>query len=257
MIMQENNRLDMILDELRVHKVVYVSKLASKYFVSECTLRRDLAILEQKGYVHRIHGGAALIEYTSDEIPFIIRSNEFQREKDIIGSLASLLVKNGQFLLFDQSTTAAHIFPYLRDKKNLSILTNSPRAALECSETLRAQVYCTGGKMNAYSLGFTGEIAADNLRDFRPDILFFAVRAISLTDGVCEVSEENVFVKKQMMKVCRKKVLLCDSRKFYRNSYRIVCPLEDLDALITEKRPPDEWVKRLDEAGVELIYPEE
>lgn len=254
--MQEKSRLDIILEELYQHKVVYVSKLAAKLYVSECTLRRDILSLEKKGYVRRIHGGATLIEYSGEEIPFFIRSNEFQQEKDVIGNLASLLVCDGQFLMFDQSTTAMHMIPHLRGRKNLTVLTNSPRTALRCTDLLDVQVFCTGGRLNATNLALTGGMSLQNMQTFRPDTLFFSVSAVSPNDGVFAASEENAFMLRQMLDICRKRVLLCDSRKLCRPSFHVICPLAKIDVLVTEKKPDESWLRCLEKANVELIYPE-
>ena len=84
-------RMDYILNELRSKKTVYVADLAARYYVSPSTIRRDLASLEREGIVRRIYGGAVLIERDNSEIPYLIRQNERQQEKDTLctGSGAS------------------------------------------------------------------------------------------------------------------------------------------------------------------------
>ena len=51
--MDNNDRLDIIMGELKLNKVAQIGDLAKKCFVSPCTLRRDLIQLEKRGLIHR------------------------------------------------------------------------------------------------------------------------------------------------------------------------------------------------------------
>jgi DeoR/GlpR family transcriptional regulator of sugar metabolism len=249
-------RLDYIMQELRQRKFVKVDELAEKYYVSPSTIRRDLNTLAREGIVRRTYGGATLIEHPSSEIPFQVRRNDRTSEKNTIGQLAAAMVRDDQFLCLDATTTAAYMVRHLTDKKNLKIMTTSAQIALDCIDQLTsAQVYCTGGWMNSYLRGFTGEAARQRIAEFRPDILFFSARSLSLDDGITDVNEEDVFMKQQMLKSCRKAVFLCDHKKFDQTSYRVICDYDAIDCLVTDKRPPDVWLHTLESAGVEVVYP--
>ena len=146
-------RLGYILQELQTKKVVYVNQLSEKYYVSKSTIRRDLSEMEKEGLIRRSYGGAVLVEQKSTEIPFFIRKNENQAAKDIIGSLAAQLVKDDMYIFLDSTSTAAHMTKHLKDKKNIRILTTSAQTALDCLDSLDAQICCTGGWMHSYSRG--------------------------------------------------------------------------------------------------------
>jgi len=248
--------LDYILQELRERKFVRVDELAEKYYVSPSTIRRDLNALAQEGLVRRIYGGAALIEHPSSEIPFQVRKSERQTEKDIICQLAAEMIRDDQFIFIDATSTAAYLVRHLKGKKNLKIMTNSAQIALDCIDQLAsAKVYCTGGWMNAFLRGFVGEAARQRIAEFRPDILFFSARSLSLEDGITDVNEEDVFMKQQMLRSCRKAVFLCDHSKFDKTSYRVICDYDAIDCFITDKRPSDLWLHRLESAGVDVLFP--
>lgn len=250
-------RLDYIMAELKEKKAVYVNQLAEKYYVSPSTIRRDLDILEKKGLIRRTYGGAVLIEHPSSEIPYFIRRSENQGAKDIICELAADLVREDQFVFLDSTSSAAFMVRHLQGKANLKILTNSAQIALDCLDKLpSAQIFCTGGWMSSFSRGFVGETARQRIAEFHTDILFFSARSISLEDGITDVNEEDIYLKQQMIKGTRKSVFLCDHTKFDRTSYRLVCEIGDIDCLVTNQRPSDLWLSRLESAGVEVIYPE-
>lgn len=250
-------RIDYILQELREKKAVYVNQLAEKYYVSPSTIRRDLSILENKGLIRRTYGGALLREHASNEIPFNIRKHENPSTKDMICELAADLVSEDQFIFLDPTTSAAFMVRHLKGKANLKVLTTSAQIALDCmDELVSAQVFCTGGWMSSFARACTGESARQRIAEFHTDLLFFSARSISLENGITDVNEEDIYLKQQMMKGTRKSVFLCDSSKFDRTSYRLVCSVEDIDYLVTDKRPSDKWLRHLETSGVEVIYPE-
>jgi DeoR/GlpR family transcriptional regulator of sugar metabolism len=250
-------RTDAIMQELRARRAVYVHQLADKFYVSPSTIRRDLKLLEQKGLLRRTYGGAVLIENASNEIPYAVRHSENKEAKDIICELASDLVSADQFIFLDPTSTAAFMVPHLQNKANLKILTTSAQIALDCLEHLpTAQIYCTGGWLSSFSRGFVGEAARQRIAEFHTDILFFSARSISLENGITDVNEEDIFLKQQMIKGTRQAVFLCDHTKFDKVSYRLVCNIRDIDYLVTDRRPDDIWLNRLEASGVEVIFPE-
>jgi DeoR/GlpR family transcriptional regulator of sugar metabolism len=108
--------------------------------------------------------------------------------------------------------------------------------------------------MNAFQRGFVGEAARQRIIEFRPDLLFFSARAISLNDGITDVNEEDVYMKQQMLKSCRKNVFLSDSSKFDQVSYRVICGLENIDWIITNQQPSEKWLRHLKSSGVKILY---
>ena len=109
--------MDYILNELRSKKTVYVADLAARYYVSPSTIRRDLASLEREGIVRRIYGGAVLIERDNSEIPYLIRQNERQQEKDTLCVLAAELVRDDMMIYLDHTSTAVNMVKFLASKK--------------------------------------------------------------------------------------------------------------------------------------------
>lgn len=256
--MDNNDRLDIIMGELKHSKVAQVGDLAKKCFVSPCTLRRDLIELEKRGLIHRSYGKVILQEHPNQALPHDIRKKENSREKQLIGELAAALVKDGDFLLLDPSSTVEQMIPYLREKRMLSIVTNGVRTSLLCQEAMPdASIYCTGGQLRPTFSGFIGTAVVESLQTFRPDILFFSTYAISMESGVMDSSEENLYTKRCMMQVARKRVYLCDHSKLERNMSRVLCSLDMLDCVVTDRWPGEEWENALAQAGVELIYPRE
>ena len=255
--MENTDRLELIMRELKKKKVTDISELTKVCFVSPCTLRRDLIKLEKRGLIQRTYGKVILQEHPSQVSPYDIRIQESTEEKAKIARLAADLVQDSTLLMLDSSSTVERLIPFLKGKHMLHIVTNGLKVAMDCEVELPdANIYCTGGELQRNINGFTGTPAIEMLETFRPDMLFFSANALSMEDGVMVVNEQTLHVKRSMMRFSKKCVLMCDSRKFTRRGYRVLCPFRDIDCLITDRRPSDDWIKVLRDAGVEVLYPE-
>ena len=76
MFVNNKNRRGNILELLDSKQTVSISDLVERFEVSEMTIRRDLKALEEKGLLHRIHGGAIKIGGRSYSPPYLIRKSK-------------------------------------------------------------------------------------------------------------------------------------------------------------------------------------
>jgi len=125
-------RRNRILEKLQKDKRVVVSELSRLYQVSEETIRRDLEKLENDGLVIKSYGGAVLNEHSIFDLPFNIRKNQMIAEKQRIASMIADMVRDGEAIMLDASSTAAYVARELKGKKEgLTIITNSVEIILE------------------------------------------------------------------------------------------------------------------------------
>ena len=110
--------------------------------------------------------------------------------------------------------------------------------------------------MNPYTCGFIGENAMQSAGQWYADMCFLSSRCISLEHGCMDNNEDEVSIKQVMMRQSRSVAFLCDSSKFDRTSVRYMAKLEELDYLITEKRPGDAWIQSIEKNNVKLLYEE-
>ena len=99
-------RRNEILEKLQSEKCVVVSELSQHYGVSEETIRRDLEKLENDGLVIKTYGGAVLNEHSIFDLPFNIRKNQMIAEKQRIAEAVDELVRDGEAIMLDASSTA-------------------------------------------------------------------------------------------------------------------------------------------------------
>ena len=138
-------RKNEILQKLRAEQRVLVSELAAHYQVTEETIRRDLDKLEKEGYATKTYGGAILGNSTKTDLSHAIRSKTNVEFKNQIADLVCQMVDDGDHLMIDDSSTALFCAKKLRDKKNLTIITNSVELVVELAnvETISATIMWT------------------------------------------------------------------------------------------------------------------
>ena len=124
-------RRNEILEKLQTDRRVVVSELSQIYEVSEETIRRDLDKLVNDGYAIKSYGGAVINENMNIDLPFNIRKNRNVIGKQRIAELVAKIVQDGDSIMLDASSTAVYIAKGLKDKKNLTLITNSMEIVIE------------------------------------------------------------------------------------------------------------------------------
>ncbi len=208
--------------------------LASKFNVSEMTIRRDILDLEQEGLARRVHGGATAIQNGSI-IPTDFRERNhlnFER-KAALAQEAIKHVARGDIIALDAGSTVFQIARLLASNLNLTVITHSLPALNELATNGHVKVYAVGGELHISTQSFSSLDSANILSDFRFTTFFLS--AGSIRDGAvyCATPYEAV-MKKAMIESAGKVILVSDSTKFTSNALVKVCSLNRIDTLITD-----------------------
>ncbi len=218
---------------LLAQKPYSVKELSKKLFISEPTVRRDLIFLQKKELVSCKRGIVALRTNSPDQrIPLFIRHLEQNEAKQIIATKAISHIKDGYVIMLDASTTAFHLLPYLTEFKNLLVITNGAKTALE-SASMGIRTICTGGEVTLESFSYIGPDAESVLNRYNADIAFFSCRGVAnklATDN--SIMENNI--RRIMIKNSKHNFLLCDKSKFEKIYLNTLCNIDDINGLITD-----------------------
>ncbi len=218
---------------LLAQKPYSVKELAEKLFISEPTVRRDLAFLQKKELLSCKRGIVTLKTNSPDQrIPLFIRHLEQNEAKQIIARKAVAHIKDGYVIMLDASTTAFHLLPFLTEFKNILVVTNGAKTALEAA-SMGIRTICTGGEMTLESFSYIGPDAEETLDKYNADIAFFSCRGINdkkATDN--SIMENNL--RRIIIKNSKFKFLLCDKSKFQKTYLNTLCNIDDIDGLITD-----------------------
>jgi len=211
-----------------------VKELSQKLFVSEPTVRRDILALKNKDLVTCARGIVKLkVKYADQRIPLFIRDLEYNEAKKEIARTASVLITDGDVIMLDASTTAFHLLSYIAQFKNVLVITNGAKTALECA-SLGIRTICTGGELTHESFSYVGTDAEAVLSRYNADIAFFSCRAVSDDGRATDNSILENSMRRIMMKNAKKKYLLCDKSKFGKVCLNTLCDVKDLDGVISD-----------------------
>lgn len=250
-------RRNAILEKLQAEKRVVVSELSQIYDVSEETIRRDLEKLENDGFAIKSYGGAVINENANLDFPFNIRKNWNIIEKQRIAELISTMVKDGEQIILDASSTAVAIVKRLKEKKNLTLITNSVEIVVETVDMLSDwRILSTGGILKEGSLAMMGPQAERMLKSYHVDKAIISAKTIWKDDGFFDSDELHAAIKQTMLKVAKERILAVDSSKFGKTAFAKIGDFSDLTTVVTDRRPPKDWCAFFEDKGIECIYPQ-
>lgn len=224
-----------IIDLLKEKNYMSVVSLAETLEISPSTIRRELTQLEKKGLVTRSHGGVKLSESNNYTPNFSLRIHQNVLEKKIIDLKAIKLIKDGDVIFLDGSTSAYFMAEYLSEFPNLTVITNGiDTLSLLAHHNITA--YSTGGYVSKENSSvLIGEQTLDFIKNIHANIAFFSCQALSKDGNIYDCYLQENYVRKQMMKNSDKTVFLCDSNKIDKISSYYLCNLNEVDTLITDK----------------------
>ncbi len=224
-------RHEQILSYLKTGGCVPVKALAAAIFASEATTRRDVAELESRGLVRRVYGGVMLCDYHNEVVPVDIRDSANSPEKELTAQTAAALIGDNETVIFDSSSTVRRICRHIRNRKNLTVITNNLRVCNELKDT-DVTVYCTGGLLKNRRECFLGGHTTDFLRSVHADSVFFSCQAISDAGIISDASEEEIALRSLMLSRAEKQYFLCDPSKLDQQRTFCLCSAEELTAVI-------------------------
>ena len=221
-----------IMRLLQSRKSMTVKELCTALYASPATVRRDLSALEQAGLLQRSFGGAVLCETFPDQLPFAVRAEEHVAEKKRIAAKAAGLLRPGETVFLDASTTTFYLTLYLKDIPDLTVITNSPRACEALAER-SVRCFCTGGEMLEGSHALVGSSAESFVRGIRAHVCVFSARGMA-NGQITDSSKGERDLKIAMLEHSARSIFLCDSSKEGKTYPYIVTDLDRVDEVITE-----------------------
>jgi len=231
---------------------IKVQDLCDDFKVSPVTARKDLKLLEEKGLLYRMHGGATLNNpYATDR-----HVNEKEKihlsEKTNIGAVAASMITANDSILIASGTTVYYMAKHVKPLENLTVITSALNVALELNEHLEIEVILLGGLLRKRSSSVTGIYAEKNLSDFSCSKLFLGVDGIDLEFGLTTTNVMEAHLNREMINVSQKTIVLADSTKFGKRGFGRICGFEVIDEIITDSGISDFTKKTLEDMGIKV-----
>lgn len=242
-----------ILNLIESKQSIKVQDLSKVFNVTEETIRRDLDKLEKEGYIKRTYGGAVLNERIDSDPPFNIREIRNIEEKISIAQMVIKHIEDGDTLMLDSSSTALQVAKLLKEKENITVITNSVPIILELSGCPNTTVISSGGTLRKPSLSFVGYCAEEILEKYNVDKTIISCKGMRMDKGIMESNEMEGKIKQSMANAADKVFLLVDGTKIDTTSFFTMLNFEDIDTIFTDVSLSYEWSDFLEKNNVKFI----
>ncbi len=226
--MYSDERAGRILDILKQYNYVTVKHLIKMLNYSTATVNRDLNALQRQGLVKRSYGGVELVQ--PNHIPTEMRYYKMKHEKRLIAAAAAKHIKDGDTVFIDCSTTTHYLKEFIKERKNLTVITNNVALVADLS-ACGIKVICLGGKVIETPYGLGSAETVRSAASYKADKLFFSTGAFfkNATVGVGIYFE----LIKTMMGNSAGVYYLADSDKLEKPTKRVLCDFSEIDYLFT------------------------
>ena len=246
----ERHRL--ILEILNKEKHLGVLDLCDILDVSAVTIRKDLKFLEQKGLLHRTHGGASLENPYINEKTVIDKEKISVEEKNGIAQMAATRIVENDSIMIASGTSVQALSKFIKAKNKLTVITSSLHVVLQLINDSNIEILQLGGYIRHSSASVIGNYAVYILNNISCSKLFLGVDGIDLEYGLSTTNLEEAELNKKMLNAAQKVIVLADSSKFGKKSFARICDLSQVDELITDGGISNTIMKKLEEKDIKV-----
>lgn len=252
--MHEIERHRIIVAEAEEKPVVKLSYLVNLLDASEATIRRDINELHEQGKLRKVRGGAEALNPPSHNSlagrPYSVNQGLNTEAKRAIAREAVSLVEDGTSITISGGTTAFWMAEYLLERR-LNVLTHSFVMAEQLINRSNCSVTLPGGNVYREQNIILSPFPGDVTSHYYAAKLFIGAQGVG-PQGVMEADPQIVQAVMKLLDQAEQRILLVDSSKFHSRSNLIVCPLHDIDIVITDNGIEPGVRRLVEEAGCEL-----
>lgn len=258
--MHAAERERLIIEAMGPNGFVSYRDLEARLAASPATIRRDLTRLEGEGVIHRVRGGAKLTQSHGGTpegaarlagTPFAQSITEHLAQKQAIGRAAAQLCEHGEGIMIDGGTTTLQMCPHV-ERLDLSVLTNSLHIANALLPQPGTQILLPSGTLFREQNIILAPAGEESMPRFHAPKLFMGAAAVG-PQGVMQQDVILVAAERRLIDRAEQVILLVDSSKFTSSSGAIVCGLDEVDVIVTDKGVQPQTLAMLEKAGPQVI----
>ncbi len=243
-------RIKIIKDYLNKDKHVSVAQLSSLLNVTEVTIRRDLEKLESEGFLKRAHGGAVLNADTEETYVFEDSEDDHAMQMMEISDTIFHLVSDNDIIMLTDGPTNLMAARKLTHRKNLTVLTNDLKIALEFSSSPNNKLILLGGDLDESAV--YGQLAINNMQNFSLNHLIVEVEGVSKKTGITVSSISKASLIQEACKMAETVSVVCLADHFGSKSFYRVGGLDIADKIITNSTLDDSYKDFLFDLNIQL-----
>ncbi len=230
-----------------------VAEIVVRFAISEATARRDLGSLASQGKAQRVHGGVIAIREAPPELPILERTVEQAEEKARIGRATAELITDKETVFLGSGTTVLEVARNLRNRSNLTVITNSLAVLNLLAGNKNISVISLGGVLRDSELSFIGHITEQALTEVHANKVIMGTRGINLEQGLTNDYPQETLTDRAILKIGQKVVIVADHTKVNRVSTMLFAPLKSIHTLVTDSKADKKFLQMLEKQGIQVV----
>jgi len=249
-------RINQLLDIIKSEKNISVKELAALLEVSEMTIRRDIEVLKDKGYVNTLYGSVIYTGTTSlnlnDSYHLGDAKGSHNEEKARIGAFAATLVENGDILIIDTGSTTEALARSLNPDLDITVLCYNHNILYILLQKPNINLIFSGGYYHSNTQMFESREGLSLIKSTRATKVFISAAGIHKSLGVTCANNYEIATKHAIFNSSVDKILLADSSKFSTVKSSWFAGVEDFDMIITDSGISPEWIAYIQDLNIPL-----
>jgi DeoR family fructose operon transcriptional repressor len=223
-------RLRRLTEQLHSAGAVSIAEAAAELGVSEMTIRRDLAELEERGAARRVRGGAVPIGPQT----FAERHRKRARAKGLVAAKLLEFIPETGAVAFDASSTVMRLAASITGARDLTVVTNGPDTFAALQGRPGITPISTGGQLDPQTGSLIGPIACRSAMQFAVDAFVTSAAGVDAGVGASEATLEDAEVKRAFAAGAREVVLAVDASKFEQRGMAVALAWDEIDVLVSD-----------------------
>ena len=253
--MNQDERRKYILDQLKIKSSISVSELSEAFSLSEVSVRKLLANMEQEGVLKRTWGGAVSRYGSLREFSHQENEVRHREEKKAIAAAAYDCIQDGEAVFLDSGTTTFELARMIVEgpKRNIMPCTNNIFVAMELAKAADIHSIIIGGELRTNIYSCVGYLAEQVLGNLFFDKGFISANHFTVERGFSTPTLGEAELKRKILTISKEKIMLLDYTKFGDDSMVLIASPENVDILITDWHAPEELTSGFGDTGVKTI----
>lgn len=178
---------------------------------------------------------------------------EIEMRRQQIAMKAAALIEPGDVVLVDGGPIAVYLAQELKQKKDITVITNSVIVVDTLNRTPGIVLISTGGTIRYNTQMLVGPTAEGALRELRADKLFLMASGITLDFGLSHNIISEVTIKQAMIRSAREVIVLADHSAFGAEVGIQIAPLKAAHLLISDDALPPSTRLDISRAGIQIV----
>ena len=245
-------RWEKIIHLLEAHGGATVEQIGQALGISDATVRRDLARIEQRGLIVRTRGGATALQHVRVGMTISESRHINPKEKERIGREAAKLIQDGETVILDGGFTTYHVARHL-SAQEVSVITNSIDVVQALFPKNGTRIILVGGEVSRTTGTTVGPQTDIQLSQLQASKAILGADALSLEAGLCSPYSQTAQTKRTMVSCARELIVVADHTKLGKYATYKASPLESVSRLVTDSEADPDVLEAFGREGIEII----